>query len=200
MDQFGDVLAAYRDLRSAWRSINESLRDQNTLIATLNYTNHPVDKGSDYSSVELKASYQIAPLRGADPFDLILNGGASFYHDPDESRGQDTVRDYSVGLSTEFKFENAFALSQQTQSELTASLGLKWMRLESDDDDAWSAQGKVNVPIYEGVEVPLSLTYSTRTELIKEDEVRGNFGFTFDYEKLDAARILRNLLAGRRSG
>ena len=37
-----------------------------------------------------------------------------------------------------------------------------------------------------GVHIPLALTISNRTELIKEREIRGNIGVTFDVDKLVA--------------
>lgn len=35
-----------------------------------------------------------------------------------------------------------------------------------------------------GVRIPLSFTTSNRTELIKETEILGNIGITFDLDKL----------------
>ena len=51
-------------------------------------------------------------------------------------------------------------------------------------------QAKLTIPIADGFDLPLSLTYANRTELIKESVVRGQFGFTFD-----TARIIRAFLA-----
>lgn len=31
---------------------------------------------------------------------------------------------------------------------------------------------------------PITLTFANRTELIKEKEIRGNFGFTFNWDTL----------------
>jgi hypothetical protein len=45
-------------------------------------------------------------------------------------------------------------------------------------------QAKLTVPLKTGMRIPLSVTFSNRTELIKEKDVRANFGITFD---LDAA-------------
>ena len=35
-----------------------------------------------------------------------------------------------------------------------------------------------------GVKVPLSFTWANRTELVKEKEVRGNIGITFDMDAI----------------
>src|SRR5438046_3053689 len=46
-------------------------------------------------------------------------------------------------------------------------------------------QVKYSIPMGEsGVQIPLSFTTSNRTELIKEKEMRGNIGITFDLDKL----------------
>jgi hypothetical protein len=52
------------------------------------------------------------------------------------------------------------------------------------NDFIYKLQGKVKIPIAEGIELPLSLTYSNKTELIQERDIRGQFGFTFDTAKL----------------
>lgn len=46
-------------------------------------------------------------------------------------------------------------------------------------------QAKLTVPVKgSGVKIPLSFTVSNRTELIKENDVRGNIGITFDLDSI----------------
>jgi hypothetical protein len=46
-------------------------------------------------------------------------------------------------------------------------------------------QAKLTIPVKgSGVKIPLSLTVSNRTELIKENDVRGNIGITFDLDSI----------------
>ena len=45
-------------------------------------------------------------------------------------------------------------------------------------------QAKIKIPIADGIDLPISLTFANRTELIDEKEVRGQFGFTFDLSRL----------------
>lgn len=46
-------------------------------------------------------------------------------------------------------------------------------------------QAKLTVPVKgSGVKIPISFTYANRTELLKEKEVRGNIGFTFDLDTI----------------
>ena len=43
----------------------------------------------------------------------------------------------------------------------------------------------LNVPLKGlGVKLPISVTFANRTELINEKVVRGNFGFTFNWDTL----------------
>jgi hypothetical protein len=51
----------------------------------------------------------------------------------------------------------------------------------------WLGQAKLRIPTKNsGVSFPISVTWANRTELIKEKEVRANFGITFDLDKLFA--------------
>jgi len=47
-------------------------------------------------------------------------------------------------------------------------------------------QGKLTIPTKNAVSIPISVTWASRTELIKESDVRGNIGLTFDLDKLFA--------------
>jgi len=59
-----------------------------------------------------------------------------------------------------------------------------WM---TDVTPSYRAQAKVSIPLLPGVEIPLSVTYASRTEFIKEADVRGKFGFTFDVARIAQA-------------
>lgn len=48
-------------------------------------------------------------------------------------------------------------------------------------------QLKVSIPIAAGVDFPLSASFASRTDLVKETSVKGRFGFTFDFAKLAEA-------------
>ncbi|MCP5114675.1 MAG: hypothetical protein GY953_27925, partial [bacterium] len=49
----------------------------------------------------------------------------------------------------------------------------------------WIAQAKLSFPIGKsGVSIPLSVSWANRTELIKANEVRGQFGFTFNLDQI----------------
>jgi hypothetical protein len=60
----------------------------------------------------------------------------------------------------------------------------------------YEAQAKLSIPLLPGVEMPLSVSYASRTDLIKEQDIRGKFGFTFDVTRI--AQALSSGLFGKR--
>lgn len=57
----------------------------------------------------------------------------------------------------------------------------KWM---SNAKPTYTGQFKLTIPVFDGVELPLSVSFANRRDLINEKTVRGHFGFTFDMAKL----------------
>ena len=72
----------------------------------------------------------------------------------------------------------------------------KYKRLMEDEMTSGGAKMKIKgdmatgqllftIPIKgSGFKIPISLTFANRTEFVKEKEVRGNFGFTFDLDSI----------------
>ena len=71
---------------------------------------------------------------------------------------------------------------------LTVSSDGTWMTKTA---PAYKAQVKLTIPIADGIDLPISFTAANRTEFIKEADVRGKIGFTFD-----VARIAERFKAG----
>jgi hypothetical protein len=57
----------------------------------------------------------------------------------------------------------------------------KWM---SNSDATYTGQLKLTIPVMDGVDFPLSVSFANRRDLINESHVRGRFGFSFDLPKL----------------
>jgi hypothetical protein len=51
----------------------------------------------------------------------------------------------------------------------------------NDRTSVWKASGKLDVPIQGGLRLTTSVTWANRREVIKEDEVRGHFGLSYDF-------------------
>lgn len=57
----------------------------------------------------------------------------------------------------------------------------KWM---SNAKPAYTGQLKLTIPVLDGVDFPVSVTFANRSDLIKESKVRGRFGFSLDVPRL----------------
>ncbi|HEX6186575.1 MAG TPA: hypothetical protein VFZ40_00730 [Pyrinomonadaceae bacterium] len=121
-----------------------------------------------------------------DRLNLTLNG--SFLYRNSRFLGADTRRAQFAG---QLQF-------QMTPEKSLAGRSPLYLFLASEGDwgngisSIFKVQGKVKIPLFEGVDFPISLTYANRTELINERDVRGQFGFTFD-----TAKLLRAFLSKR---
>lgn len=86
-----------------------------------------------------------------------------------------------------FALEGQYALGSgvklQNKEPWTFSLSSQgsWM---TNISPTYQAQAKLTIPITDGVDFPISVSYASRTDLIKEADVRGKFGFTFDLSKI----------------
>jgi hypothetical protein len=162
-------------------------------MGTLAFTNNRATTGSNYSEVKFLFQNYI----GESPVKVIANAGFSFYNRPDPLLHQQRLRDFAVAFSLEGKRKSPFIKDALDQSQMTFSLTGRYERLRENQGmamrtpDIGIAQFKLDLPIGEGMSIPLSLTYANATELQKEQHVRGNFGFTFDCDKF---LILRRLL------
>jgi hypothetical protein len=70
-----------------------------------------------------------------------------------------------------------------------AQMPIRWItgakgEWRSEVEDTYSVQTKLVIPITSGLELPISITYASSSELIEEDEIRGQVGFTLDTSKL----------------
>lgn len=74
------------------------------------------------------------------------------------------------------------AMYKRMRNEAFTSTGTTMMNTKG---DLAIGQFKLTVPVKgSGIKIPISLTVANRTELIKESDVRGNIGMTFDLDSL----------------
>lgn len=57
----------------------------------------------------------------------------------------------------------------------------KWMTSKL---PTYTGQFKITFPLFDGISLPLSISYANRKDLLTESRVKGNFGFSFDLAKL----------------
>jgi hypothetical protein len=161
-------------------------------LGTLAYTNVRTATGSDYSIFKLLFEHYTSPA-----IKMVANIGGSLYHKPDRTLNQSDFRDFFAALSFEGKTDGPFATAED-QSQITFALTGRYQRLrenkgvEGRKADMAIVQFKLDIPLYKGFSFPFSVTYANATQLIKEKQVRANFGFTLDTDKLYA--LTRSLL------
>jgi hypothetical protein len=109
---------------------------------------------------------------------ITLNGG--FKYKNSRLIGGDT-RGGTASGQLQFQVTPENSLISKSPIFLYFSTEANWM---SGLKPSYKAQTKVKVPVTDGIEIPISLTYSNRTDLIDESDVRGQFGFTIDTAKL----------------
>jgi hypothetical protein len=120
-----------------------------------------------------------------DRVNLTLNGG--YFYKNSKFIGGDLR---GARFAGQFQFQATPEKSLVGRSPLYFYLASEgnWI---SGADFIYRLQGKVKIPVAEGIDLPLSLTFANRTNLIRERDVRGQFGFTFDSAKLFRAFLSR---------
>lgn len=125
-------------------------------------------------------------------YDLTANGSLTMFNK--KPAGMNRIRDFQFAGQFDVPLGDPLGFGQST-----LSFGGRYERLM---DDAMTVAGtivpktkgdiafgqiKLSIPIKgTGLKIPFSVTFANRTELVKERDIRGNFGFTFDLDTLFA--------------
>jgi hypothetical protein len=155
-------------------------------LATFAYTNHRIPTGSDYS----EAKFLFEQDKGFfGPLKLTGNLGLSIYNRPDRSLNQQKLRDFSAALSFEGTSDSPFT-EAENRSKITYSFVGRYERLFENrrmanrTPDIGALQFVTEIPLFKGLSLPFSVTYSTATEEEKKQGFRFNFGTRLDMDKL----------------
>ncbi len=179
IDQFIDArLEAFTNLNNASRRAIENIRRAPQL--SFSFMSKLKKEGADEFTGEAIFDYGLH-----DRVNLTLNGG--YFYKNSRIIGGD-LRGARFAGQLQF---------QATPEKSLVGRSPLYFYLASDGN--WNGggkfiyrlQGKVKIPIAEGVELPLSLTFANKKDLIDERDVRGQFGFTFDTAKLFRALLTR---------
>jgi hypothetical protein len=176
----------------AWLDTRETILDKiaTAPIVTFEYINDRPENASSLSTFNLIAEGGFGPR-----LDLTFNGSITVFNKRSPVAGQGRVRDFQFATQLDVPF-----------GEIGGGIGKPVLsfagRYESLQEDATTAGGivapntkggigvgqiKFTIPVKNtGIRIPLSFSFANRTELIKEKEVRGNFGFSFDPDVLFA--------------
>lgn len=160
-------------------------------VFTFEYTNNREVNAPDTSNLRL--IYESNVLKSN--WDFTLNGSLTFYHKKPVGTDVKKIKDFNLATQLDIPF-SLFKKSDIRKTIFTAAF--KYQRLMGDavaldgtvlpntKGDIVVGQAKVSFPLpfIKGIRFPISATFANRTELVREKEVRGNFGFTFDIDTL----------------
>src|SRR6185295_9157089 len=137
----------------------------------------------------------IAELGFGPRLDLTFNGALTLFNSQPSTPGVNRLRDFQFATQFDVPFGEvgmgigkpvlSFAgRYERLMTDATSSIGAT---VPNTRGDIGVGQIKLVLPIKNsGVRIPISFSFANRTELIKEREVRGNFGFTLDLDTLFA--------------
>jgi hypothetical protein len=155
-------------------------------IFTLEYTNNRGVNSPDLSNFNF-----IAATGMGSRIDLTANGSLTFFNKqplaaiPGGPR-PGRVRDFQfAGQVAKSLGDFDFWASGRYERLIENATTLAGTMVPGTKGDIAVGQFGLNIPIKSlGIKFPLSITFANRTELIKEKEVRGNIGFTFNWDTL----------------
>ena len=193
VQSLSDFLDRYKSSTEAYVNAAKTFDEQIKALAekpslTLGYFNERGSGTPAYSVVKLL--YEKKPKQF---MQIDANVSSSFYGNPDKTKNEQTLRDAAAALGLEQKLgRSPFLTNDSDQSEITMSFSGRYERLQENQHipgkkaDIAVANLKLEIPVAAGISLPLSVTFANATELINEKHVRGNFGITFDLDKLKA--------------
>jgi hypothetical protein len=189
------LAAALDNLRDMRKLLEGKIDDfQKGALGTVSYVNHRQSEGSDYSEGKFLFEMDSKALRPMKK--LVANFGVSFYHNPDRTKNQQTARDVTAALSFEGSVKSPMLAGTADLSKITYAFTGNYQRtfenrgVAGRKADIGSFQFKVDFPLFAGVSLPFSVTYSNATEEERKKHVRANFGLHFDADKLFAVTRL----------
>ena len=176
----------------AWLDERESILDRiaKAPIVTFEYINdRPLNAGS-------LSKFSVIGEGGFGPrLDLTFNGSVTMFNKKPTVPSQNRIRDFQFAG----QFDALFGEIGMGLGKPVLSFAGRYERLISNattvvgttapntKGDIGVGQVKLTIPVKNsGIRIPISFSFANRTELIKEKEVRGNFGFTFDLDTLFA--------------
>ena len=160
-------------------------------VFTLEYTNDRAVNAPDTSNFNF-----IAATGTGRRIDLTANGSFTFFNKRPAAASLTAprpkrIRDFQFAgqIDVPFKIGEAgqfdFWFSGRYERLLENAITAGGTTMPNTKGDIAVGQFGLNIPIKGlGIKFPISLTFANRSELIKEREVRGNFGFTFNWDTL----------------
>ena len=184
------VKSLAKDFESFLQARDDILRGvSNRLIATVEYSNERPLNLPSLSNFKFIAEKGTA----GGGVDFTFNGALTFLNSLPAGPKVRRLRDFHFGLQGDVLFgkplENGkFVLTFAGRFErLIDNQVMTNGTMIAPKGDILVGQAKLTIPIKgTAFKIPLSISYANRTEFLKEKEIRGNFGFTFDVDSIFA--------------
>ncbi|MDT4968105.1 MAG: hypothetical protein QOJ64_2842 [Acidobacteriota bacterium] len=160
-------------------------------LVTLEFTENRRAGMVDISNFKVIAEGDLLNLFGVGSgrTELTYNGSMTFFNSQ-PGPGMKRLRDFDHSLQLDFPFIvpnfGSFNLSFAGQYKRMMEDEKMGTTVMNTKGDIAVGQLKFTFPVKGGFKIPLSVTFANRTEFVKEKEVRGNIGFTFDLDSLFA--------------
>jgi hypothetical protein len=175
------LVSAHEELIVAKKNLNAAIEAfSKRPLLTFEYTGHRELIQSGHAEFKLLYDQHLAPL------DVVINAGFSTYNTPNPTLHQGRLREYHGTLSFAGTAKNPFPVNDRDLAEMSYSLSGQLERFEEKGTNIAVANFRLELPIAAAVSIPFSISYANRTELLREKEVKGHFGLTFDLDKLYA--------------
>jgi hypothetical protein len=179
---FTDAFAAYVQARE--KLLKEIAKGS---VITFEYTNQRQINAPDLSNLRFIAETGLFKGNA----DLTANASFTMFNSR-PAAGANRIRDFQFAAQFDapIKLRNmgnfVFSFAGKYQRSLEDATALDGTVIPNTKGDIAVGQLKLTLPFLEGsgIRFPISLTFSNRTELVREKEVRGNFGLTFDLDKI----------------
>jgi hypothetical protein len=122
------------------------------------------------------------------------NFSGSFYPNPNLTLKEQTFRGVQSAVQLQWDLGPGLVKTKTANddSKMTLAFSSNYERLQENKDqkgkrpDIVLGNIKLEIPISSGVSFPLSFTVANSSEQVKETYVKGNFGISFDLDKLSA--------------
>jgi hypothetical protein len=158
-------------------------------VVSFEYTNHREVNAPDLSNFRF-----IAERGTVGGLDFTGNASVTIFNKRPTDADAKRLKDFSFALQLDKRLNDTMGLGDSTLSfagkferVMSNAVALDGTVLPNTKGDIAAGQVKLTIPLGEtGIKLPLSFTFANRTELVREKEVRGNFGFTLDFDTLFA--------------
>ena len=165
-------LSPFVRLRKATRELIKDIREKPQFSLAFQTLNREQMGDDEY---KFEAIYEQALSRRVG---FTFNG--AFNYVDKKTIGGDT-RGGTAAAQFQFQLTPENSLVSKSPLMLYLAGDGKWM---SGAAPIYNAQAKVKLPITDGIDIPFSLTYASRTEMSNESDVKAQVSFTVDSAKL----------------